>query len=248
MKIIPLILCICWSLTFSACPHASPKPLILGAEDSWPPYSDKLGQGISTNIVKAAFAKVGLDVHVVVRPYARVLQDVKAGAIDGGYNVTRQQNTELEFVFGKEPILQASAYWYFRPNAALPINTPKKLPDGFRVGAIIDYEYGDIYEIERRRFKEVRVPRQVQLIKMLQQGRIDAALMFEEEANQTLKEMGLSNTAVQKGMFNHTSDIYLAFSRKKTHSQELAQKFDQGIKKLKETGEYERLLMPGILQ
>jgi polar amino acid transport system substrate-binding protein len=45
-------------------------------------------------------------------------------------------------------------------------------------------------------------------------------------------------------MFNHTSDIYLAFSRKKPHSQELAQKFDLGIKKLKETGEYERLLNP----
>ena len=113
-----------------------------------------------------------------------------------------------------------------------------------KVGVIIDYEYGDIFEEERHRFTEVRVPSQAQLIKMLQQGRIDAALMFEEEANQTLKEMGLSNTAIQKGMFNHTSDIYLAFSRKKPYSQELARKFDQGIKTLKETGEYEQLLNP----
>lgn len=244
MKTFSLLLCICWLIALSACPKASHAPLILGAEDSWPPYSDKSGQGISTNIVKAAFAKAGLETQVVVRPYARVLQDVKAGALDAGYNVTRQQNTELEFIFGKEPILQASAYWYFRTNTTPPATTTKNLPDGYRVGAIIDYEYGDIYEAERRRFKEVRVPRQAQLIKMLKQGRIDAALMFEEEANQTLKEMGLSNTAIQKGMFNHTSDIYLAFSRKRPHSQELAQKFDQGIKKLKETGEYKRLLNP----
>lgn len=244
MKTFSLVLCICWLIILSACPKASHAPLILGAEDSWPPYSNKSGQGISTNIVKAAFAKAGLETHVVVRPYARVLQDVKAGALDAGYNVTRQHNTEQEFIFGSEPILQASAYWYFRPGALQPATNPKKLPDGFRVGVIIDYEYGDIYEAEHHRFKEVRVPRQVQLIKMLQQDRIDAALMFEEEANQTLKEMGLSNTAIQKGMFNHTSDIYLAFSRKKPDSQELAQKFDQGIKKLKETGEYEQLLNP----
>ena len=244
MKILTVPLCFCWLITLAACPKASHAALILGAEDSWPPYSNKSGQGISTNIVKAAFAKAGLETQVVVRPYARILQDVKAGALDAGYNVTRQQNTEQEFIFGKEPILQASAYWYFRPGASQPATTPKKLPDGYRVGAIIDYEYGDVYEAERHRFKEVRVPRQTQLIKMLKQGRIDAALMFEEEAKQTLKEMGLGNTVIQKGMFNHTSDIYLAFSRKKPHSQELAQKFDQGIKKLKETGEYKQLLNP----
>jgi len=244
MKTFSRLLCISWLITLSACLNASHPALILGAEDSWPPYSDKLGQGISTNIVKAAFAKSGLETQVVVRPYARVLQDVKAGALDAGYNVTRQQNTEQDFIFGKEPILQASAYWYFRTDTPPPATTITKLPDGYKVGGIIGYEYGDTYETERHRFKEVRVPRQAQLIKMLQQGRVDAALMFEEEANQTLKEMGLSNNAIQKGMFNHTSDIYLAFSRKKPHSQELAQKFDQGIKKLKETGEYKQLLNP----
>jgi polar amino acid transport system substrate-binding protein len=243
MKFLSLILYVFWPIAFSACPVANSAPLILGAEDSWTPYSNKQGQGISTNIVQAAFAKAGLETQVVVRPYARVLHDVKVGALDAGYNVTRQQNTEQDFIFGKEPILQASAYWYFRADSA-PVATLQKVPDGYRVGSIIGYEYGDMFEIERPRFKEVRVPRQIQLIKMLQQGRIDAALMFEEEANQTLKQMGLNETAIRKGMFNHTSDIYLAFSRNKPHSQELAQKFDEGIKKLKETGEYKRLLNP----
>jgi polar amino acid transport system substrate-binding protein len=248
MKIISIILCICWSIAFSASPYAKHATLILGAEDSWPPYSDKRGQGISTNIVKAALAKVGLESQIVVRPYSRVLQDVKAGALDAGYNITRQKNTEQEFVFGNEPILRASTYWYFRWDTTPPATTTQSLPDGYKVGVIIDYEYGDIFEEERHRFKEVRVPRQVQLIKMLKQGRIDAILMFEEEANQTLKEMGLSKTAIQKAMLNHTGDVYLAFSRKKPHSQELAQKFDQGIKKLKETGEYQQLLNADTLQ
>jgi len=244
MKTFSLLLSILWLITLSVCTNASPAPLILGAEDSWPPYSDKFGRGISTNIIKAAFAKTGVETHVVVRPYARVLQDIKAGALDAGYNITRQQNTERDFIFGKEPILQAKAYWYFRADSAPPATTTKELPNGYKVGAIIDYEYGDLYEDERHRFKEVRVSRQTQLIKMLLQRRIDAVLMFEEEAKQTLKEMGLSNIAIQKGMFNHTSDIYLAFSRKKPDSQALAKKFDEGIKKLKDTGEYKQLLNP----
>jgi polar amino acid transport system substrate-binding protein len=244
MKITSLILYIAWSVAFSACANASTTSLILGAEDSWTPYSNKQGQGISTNIVKAACAKAGLKTQVVVRPYVRVLQDVKAGVLDAGYNVTRQQNTEQDFIFGKEPILQASAYWYFRANTVQSVATLKEVPEGYRVGSIIGYEYGDAFEAERHRFKEVRVSRQAQLIKMLHQGRIEAAVMFEEEANQILKEMGLDETTIQKGMFNHTSDIYLAFSRQKPHSQELAQKFDAGIKKLKATGEYQRLLNP----
>jgi polar amino acid transport system substrate-binding protein len=239
MKNAYLFITLSWFIASFSCAQ---EPLKLGAEDSWAPYSDKHGQGISTNIINAAFSKVGVPIDIQVRAYARVLHDVKAGALDGGYNVTRQQNTEQDFVFGAEPILKADAYWYFPNTTTHPFLSLGEIPDGYRVGGIIDYEYGDIYEHERHRFKEVRVPRQVQLIKMLQQGRIDAAVMFEEEAKQALVDMNLPPDALKRGMLNHTSDIYLAFSRKNPHSQEHAKKFDAGIRKLKETGEYELLL------
>jgi polar amino acid transport system substrate-binding protein len=216
--------------------------LVLGAEDSWPPYSDKNGQGISTNIINAAFAKVGVTTKIQVRNYARVLQDVKAGLLDAGYNVTRQKKTERDFIFGSEPILQAKAYWYFPANNKITFKSLDQLPDGYRVGCILDYEYGDIYEQERHRFKEIKVPHQAQLIKMLQQGRIDAALMFEEEANQAVRELGLPQEIITKGMLNHTSDIYLAFSRKNPQSPANAKMFDIGLKRLKDSGEYTMLL------
>ena len=216
----------------------------LGAENSWPPYSDQHGQGISTNIVKAAFAKVGITTKISVHHYVRVLHDVKAGVLEGGYNVTRQENTEQDFIFGSEPILQASAYWYFAPSVRLPEGSPTDLPDGYKVGGIIGYEYGDVFERERHRFKEMRVSRQSQLVKLLIQGRIDAAIMFEEEAIETLKMMGLPENSVQKGMFNHTSDIYLAFSRKHENAIENAKVFDKGMRLLKASGEYRKLLTP----
>lgn len=221
------------------------QELRLGVEDSWPPYSNKYGQGISTNIVNAAFAKVGIPIKIEVRAYARVLQDVKAGVLDAGYNVTRQKNTEQDFIFGEEPILQARAYWYFPSGNQDQFQSPQHLPDGYRVGGIIDYEYGDAYEQERHRFKEIRVPRQAQLVRMLQQGRIDAALMFEAEATQTLKNMELPQNSIKKGMLNHISDIYLAFSRKNPHSQAMAKEFDAGLKRLKSTDEYNKLLNAG---
>lgn len=241
MKTASFFICLSW---FIANLSYAQTPLKLGAEDSWAPYSDKHGQGISTNIINAAFNKVGVTTDIQVRAYARVLQDVKAGTLDAGFNVTRQQNTEQDFIFGTEPIFKANAYWYFSNTNTHPFTSLRAMPDGYRVGGIIDYEYGDAYEQERHRFREVRVPRQAQLIKMLQQGRIDAAVMFEEEAKQALKDINLPPETLKKGMLNHTSDIYLAFTRKNPLSQERAKKFDAGIKKLKETGEYEQLLHP----
>ncbi|RYY02952.1 MAG: transporter substrate-binding domain-containing protein [Gammaproteobacteria bacterium] len=221
--------------------QSPPQLLILGAEDSWPPYTDKQGEGISTNIIRAAFAKEGIQTEIHVRPYARVLQEIKAGVLDGGYNVTRQQNTEAEFIFGHEPILRAKAYWYVSARSPITFSAISQVPDGLRVGGIIDYEYGDIYEQQRKRFREVRVPRQSQLLKMLEAGRIDAAVMFEEEANQALREMRLPANAVRKVMYNHTSDIYVAFSRKKEESAKNAVALDKGLKLLKTSGEYEKL-------
>lgn len=241
MKNTLLFISLSW---FIANVGSAQEPIKLGAEDSWAPYSDKDGKGISTNIINAAFKKVGVTTDIQVRGYARVLHDVKAGSLDAGYNVTRQQNTEQDFIFGSEPIFKANAYWYFPKNSKTTFSSLSDLPDGYRVGGIIDYEYGDAYEQVRQRFKEVRVPRQAQLIKMLQQGRIDAAIMFEEEAKQALKEINMAPDTLKQGMLNHTSDIYLAFSRKNPLSHENAKKFDAGIRELKETGEYDELLKP----
>ena len=229
-------------LTNPAWADPSPQVWELAAEDSWQPYTDKQGLGISTNIINAALAKEGVKTEIHVRPYARVLQEIKSGIWDGGYNVTRQENTEKDFIFGQEPILQANAYWYISADSTLNFTAINQVPDLLRVGGIIDYEYGDVYEHQRHRFREIRVPRQSQLIKMLKTGRIDAAIMFEEEAKQALLEMDLPADSVRKIMFNHTSDIYVAFSRKKEGSIKNAETLDKGLRLLRASGEYDKLL------
>lgn len=225
--------------------ESSSKIVKLGAEDSWPPYSDKEGKGISADIINAAFTKMGFVPQIQVRAYARVLQDVKSGVLDGGFNVSRQKSTEEDFIFGNEPLMKATAYWYFPRNTE--VTSPRyksleRLPEGTRVGGIIDYEYGDLYEAERHKFREVRVSRQAQLVKMLQQGRIDAAIMYEEEASHALQGMGLQEDAIKKGFLNHTSNSYVAFSRKNKNSVELAKALDEGLTLLKASGEYDVLL------
>lgn len=214
----------------------------LGAEDSWPPYSDEHGQGISTELIKAAFAQSNLIPSFQVLPYARVLHDLTSGKIDGGYNVTRQSTTETRFLFGKVPLLTVESYWFFRPDTFAQIKRIEDIPAKFRVGIIRDYEYGDVYEQHRSRFSEAQLTQQSQIIRMLKQGRIDAAVMFDREAEFALKKMGLDEGALEKRFLNHRGDVYLAFSHKSPRALWLSQELDKGLLKLHESGEYERIL------
>jgi len=216
--------------------------LHLGAEDSWPPYSNAQGQGISTRLIKAAFAKTGLTPTFQVLPYARVLHDLQSGKIDGGYNVTLQSTTKDKYIFGQVPLIAVESYWFFVPGTHPKINSIKDIPDNFRVGVIRDYEYGDIYENHRHRFTEVQVSQQSQIIRMLKQGRIDAAVMFDREAEFALKEMKLDAAIFDKRFLNHHGDVYVAFSHKSPRARWLAEQLDKGLLMIKEAGEYDRIL------
>lgn len=112
------------------------------------------------------------------------------------------------------------------------------IPDNASIGVIIDYEYGDIYDQHKHRFNEIKVLLQSQIIHMLQLDRIDGAIMFDDVANHTLKTMNLAEDTISKGFLNHTSDVYVAFSKSNKSSVEFANLLDQGLLNIKNNGQY----------
>ena len=220
------------------------RSVILAVENSWSPYADSNGQGISTNIVEQAFASVGITLMVKVFPYARVLDEVQKGIWVGGYNVTRQASTEQQFLFATQALLKAPASFYF-PAEHLQAQAYKSIadiPDGATIGLVINYEYGDTFEEHKHRFKRIRVSTQEQIINMLRVGRLDVAILFDAVASHTLKSMQLEPSSILKGPINHTSDIYVAFSRSHKDAQFFADQLDKGLMQLKNSGMYEKLL------
>ncbi len=214
----------------------------LGVEDSWPPYADMYGMGISRNIVEAALASVQQPVAFEVKPYARVLRDIQSGQLHGGFNVARQDSTESLFFFGEEPLLQATASFYFSPQNPLNFQDHQSIPDGTRIGLIINYEYGDAYELQRDRFSEYRVNTQLQIVKMLLSGRVDMAIMYDQVKTYTLKQLGLPQDALVQGAINHESDIYVAFSRSFPEAPLFAKQLDAGLRLIRQKDEYQKLL------
>ena len=203
----------------------------LAVENSWPPYSNGSGDGISMDIIQLAFDKVGVDVEFVVVPYARALRMTQSGEVDGAFNVTKQNSTIDNFVFGEVPILQANASFYYHKESNLNFNTVDEIPAGTSIALIIDYEYGELYEKSRKRFNEVRVSSQIQIIKLLQLKRVDMAIMFDGVAKHYLSELELSEDEIKQGKTNHTSDIYVAFNKRKELGKVIAL-LDEGLLKM----------------
>lgn len=215
----------------------------LAVENSWPPYSDSNGNGYSKEIVRAAFKASGVKTKFQALPYARVLSSVKKGDVTGGFNVTRQESTNAIFHFSHEPILKAHASLFVLPGSSLlKIKKTSELPDGVRIGLIRGYEYGDAYDKQSPRFKERRVLKQEQIIRMLLSKRIDCAIMFDDVANYTLSKLKIPPESIVKSFRNHTSDIYVAFNKKNPNSKIYGQKLDDGLNVIKENGTYTKIL------
>lgn len=217
--------------------------LSLAAENSWPPFADKLGNGISHRLIKAAFSQMNIEVTSVAVPYSRALMMAEKGSVDGVFNVTREASTEQRFVFGNTPLFIANASFYQMKNAKNTVKSKWDLPKGSLIGVINGFEYGDEFPtlVKQQQLKLLQVSTQEQLINLLLIGRLDAAIMFDLVAQNKLQKMGVSDAIVPMYL-NHSSDIYLAFSKLNPASPQLAQLLDEGLAKLKSKGQYESLL------
>ena len=161
-------------LSFS-CLAVSGEEFIFAAEDSWPPFAKPDGTGISRTIIEQALAYSDSSAMFVTVPYARALKMAENGQVDGAYNVTRQKNTLAMFVFGNEPLFQARASFYYPKDSRFDYESVDKLPNGMNIALITGYEYGDKFESQRKRFKEVRVANQRQIINMLRENKVHMA-------------------------------------------------------------------------
>ena len=219
---------------------STPLKVKLAAEDNWAPFADPYGKGLSHRLVKQAFARSNVDVDSLVVSYARGVVMTKQGIVDGVFNLHKERKTQEAFVFGKEPLFTTSASFY--QNNAHPLQAEDKwhLPQGLLVGIIKGYEYGDELS-QLKQLRLVEVDNHNQLINLLLLNRIDAAIMYDEVANQYLGQMGVAKV-ISRSVHNHTGDLYVAFSKQRPNAQLFADKLDQGLKALKQDGSYQSIM------
>ncbi|MGL5934274.1 MAG: transporter substrate-binding domain-containing protein, partial [Cetobacterium sp.] len=74
-------------------PHVFAETIIINAEDDWAPFSSvtpdkKSAEGLSVDLVRAAFATQGIEVQFMAVPFARCLYEVEHGHVVACFNAS----------------------------------------------------------------------------------------------------------------------------------------------------------------
>jgi len=220
------------------------RTVTVGAEDDWPPYSFRSGggqfKGITPRLVSAALKTQGIDARFEVLPFARCMHDAQEGRLAGCFNATITQDNKAQFLWHPTPLFVEELGIFARGGLPDRVLNSNDLI-GHTVGITRGYTYPSEV-VKNPRIKIVEASSDLQLMKLLQAGRLEYALLNTLPAFWRIQqEPALKGKLSRVGAVSQDG-FWMAISRKHPQGQELHDAMEAGLRKLKASGEYERLI------
>ncbi|MEN0105135.1 MAG: transporter substrate-binding domain-containing protein [Pseudomonas sp.] len=222
---------------------AQAETIQIGAEDDWYPYTalrDGTIQGMSVDIVKAAFAASGTDVELESFPYSRCMQLALRGQIVACFNTSPNPKIAAEYLLPRHPLFSEFILLWARNDNARPISSLDQLV-GKTVAVTNGYEYGAEFDNDTR-LSRVLVRKDLNGFLMLQRKRVDYMLAFRGTALQLFEEHPELRGQFIPVMTVHRPDLYLSFSRHHPKAAFLLERFDQGMRLIETNGRYQQII------
>jgi polar amino acid transport system substrate-binding protein len=238
--------CTLLSLAVSAATWAG-ETLTLRA-DHWMPFNgDPHGgrPGFVIELARAIYTPHGITVDYQVLPWARAVKGVEDGQFDGAIAATREDVPDA--VFPSEPLGNQTATLFVPAASAFQFHGVQSL-NGVRFGCVNDYSYSDELDayIAANPGGSVNAlagdKPAVQAVVLLQRGRLD---VFVEDASvfrEAVREAGAEASAFRAAATLATKPLYIAFSPRRPTSARFAQLYDEGVARLRASGELQQLL------
>lgn len=234
--LLAVLTCLAWTATSQA---EAPR---IGAEDDWYPYTawrDGQIQGMSVDIVRAAFAASATTIELSPYPYSRCMELARSGQLAACLNTTLDSHIVADFLIPEEPLFRDDILLWARSGAS-PLQRLDELV-GKQVAVTLGYTYGEYFD-SYPGILRVPVRRDLNGFLMLQRGRIDYVVAFRGTAQALLQEYPeLAEQFTEVGTV-HQSQLYLTFSRRHPEAAGLRLQFDQGMRQIRADGTYQRIL------
>src|SRR3989338_416318 len=223
------------------------EPLLL-TNGEWPPYLGQQlpHQGIASRIVSEAFALEGIQVRWEFYPWARALRLAERGKRAGSAVWLRSPEREARF-FISEPVIESSYLLFHRRDRAFDWQTVEDLA-GLQIGGAIDYDYGEAFQRAERegRLKVRRLSNEEQGLRMLLAGRLDVFPMDKVVAFALLQEHFSASERARLSFHPsplRSDPLHLLLSREMPGNAELILRFNQGLKRLRDSGRVAQSLL-----
>jgi polar amino acid transport system substrate-binding protein len=214
-----------------------------------PPFTSENAlkhHGIISRIVTDAFALEGITVEYGFFPWKRALQYAKDGDWDGSIGWAQGRADLLPDFYFSNPMISIPKALFSLKNKPVIWNTIEDLK-GKRIGITASYFYGEAFEHAKQTgtFIVDEVSYDEFNLKKLLAGRFDAFAM-EIDTALYLMQTTLPPEEAAKIMYHSQllveSFQCVIFSKKLEKSTRLAEVFNRGLKRLKDSGRYDQYI------
>ncbi|MCX7208569.1 MAG: transporter substrate-binding domain-containing protein [Proteobacteria bacterium] len=217
------------------------------ASGEFQPYLSKSlrNEGFITQIIKAAFKQQNVAVSIAYYPWKRSYNMVIKGEADLTPYWVKTQEREQLFILS-DPI-NVVQYGFFHLKDKEITHLDFSNLNKYKVGVSFGYSYGEAFDTARKNQQFIcdEAPSDEVNIKKLIAKRID---LFT--ADKILGQYLISKTLPAKDAEKITffpknfseKPVYLLISKKIPNGEEIADEFNKGLKKIKQNGEYQRIM------
>lgn len=214
-------------------------------EDDAAPWSHADGTGYTNDLVKAAFAAVGVPVRLSVVPYARCRSAVMSGNAAGCFNMAWDDEFKGNVTFADQPLYSNYADVFENRVRPLAAKSAGAIAKGKVVGVVNGYEYPDDVNAARQKgtatFKELRS--EATALTMLSVLRLDAAIIMTNDIEPLMKKVVASG---DRGDIVHAFrsgelKVYIGFSDRHADGPQAREKFNEGYRLIRADGTLDRI-------
>lgn len=218
------------------------QQLVIGAEDDWAPYSsnvDGQARGFVVDVVREAYAAVGLKVTFRVLPYVRCMAMARLGEIAGCFDAVPNHLIAERYLWPDKPLFSTRMNVYALAGAAEHGLHARDF-EGKAVGVTRDYEYGDEFDLNQKIVREVGTKNEQGFRKLL------AGRMQYMAAEERIAKALFAGYPQFCGRFKEvgtvaTPGLYIAFSKHDPAAAGHLHKFNEGFALLHKSGRYKEL-------
>ena len=238
------------TLILSTNAHAS-KTLIFGTGEWEPITSSKLeNNGLASEIVKNAFAIHGVNIHIKFLPWKRCEYLLSNQKLDAIFPYTKTPERNIRFNFS-DPVVVVRTHFFYMKNKIkqLKFKSYKDLKP-YRIGGILGYYYQTTFDKAGLNVEYVSTTEQN--IKKLLAGRVDLTPIANISGWYLIKNqfpeaydqfMSSEYDLVENRLSDDTiaSRVMVLKTGKKRNK--IIEKYNSGLKKIKQNGLYDNILI-----
>lgn len=242
---------ICALLLGLSMPLCALEPVVRVTNGEWPPYlGERLPHfGIASRIVTEAFKRQGIAVQYGFFPWRRALLLANTPDWDGAAVWLKSAERERDFYFS-DPVID-SDYVFFHLKAVPFSWTSVDDLSRYRLGITNEYFYGPAFmaALSQGKLLVEGVPSDEQNFRKLLGGRIDAFPM-DRIVGLTMLQQNFSPQELSRVTFTrnslHSQPLHLLLTKRHAQNRVLLQEFNQGLKKLKASGQVDAYLKEAL--